>query len=222
MRTPGLVADCVAAMIGAARRAEITVKCRIGVDEQAPEQALFAFVDAVAAAGVRRVTVHARKAWLQGLSPKENREIPPLDHGLVERLKRERPHLAVVANGGLASLDDALGRLAAGLDGAMIGRAAWNDPGAILGPADRRVFGEPVPDAAPEEAVLAMLDYAEAELSRGERLAAIVKPMLGLFAGRPGARRWRRILSEGACRPGAGPELIAAALAAVAPRAEAA
>jgi tRNA-dihydrouridine synthase A len=222
MRAPGLVADGVAAMIGAARSAEITVKCRIGVDAQDPAQALPAFVEAVAAAGVRRFTVHARKAWLEGLSPKQNREVPPLDHALVEALKRDRPDLVVVANGGLASLDDALGRIAAGLDGAMIGRAAYHEPAAILAAADRRVFGAPGPDATPEAAAAAMLDYAEAEMARGARLAAIVKPMLGLFAGRPGARRWRRRLSENAHLPGAGPELIARALAEIAPQAEAA
>jgi tRNA-dihydrouridine synthase A len=222
MREPALVADCVAAMIGAARRAEITVKCRIGVDEQDPARALPALVDAAAAAGVRRFAIHARKAWLRGLSPKENREIPPLDHPLVERLKRDRPDLIIVANGGLASLDDALGRIAAGLDGAMIGRAAYHEPAAILAAADRRVFGAPGPDTTAEGAVLAMLPYVEAELTQGERLAAIVRPMLGLFAGRPGARRWRRILSEEAQRPGAGPDLLRRALAAVAPAAAAA
>ena len=222
MREPALVADCVAAMIEAARGAEITVKCRIGVDEQDPEQALPAFVDAVAAAGVRRFAIHARKAWLQGLNPKQNREIPPLDHALVERLKRDRPDLVVVANGGLASLDAALARLAAGLDGAMVGRAAYHDPVAILGAADRRAFGEAGPDRTAEAAVVAMLPYVEAERAAGEPLARITRHMLGLFAGRPGARRWRRLLSEGACRPGAGPELLRAALAAVAPDAAAA
>jgi tRNA-dihydrouridine synthase A len=222
MREPGLVAQCVAAMIAAARGVEITVKCRIGVDEQDPERALPVFVEAVAAAGVRRFTVHARKAWLQGLNPKQNREIPPLDHPLVERLKRDRPELVIIANGGLTSLDDALGRLAAGLDGAMVGRAAYHEPVAILGAADRRVFGEAGPDRSAEEAVSSMLPYVEAERARGEPLARITRHMLGLFAGRPGARRWRRMLSEGACRPGAGPELLRAALAAVAPETAAA
>ncbi len=222
MREPALVADCVAAMIDASHGVEITVKCRIGVDAQDPAEALPTFVDAVARAGVRRFAVHARKAWLQGLNPRQNREIPPLDHPLVERLKRDRPDLAIVANGGLASLDDALGRIAAGLDGAMIGRAAYHEPAAILGAADRRVFGAPGPDRTAEDAVAAMLRYIEQERARGEPLARITRHMLGLFAGRPGARRWRRMLSEGACRPGAGPDLVRAALAAVAPEAAAA
>ncbi|TVQ54923.1 MAG: tRNA dihydrouridine(20/20a) synthase DusA [Rhodobacteraceae bacterium] len=221
MRTPALVADCVAAMI-AASPVEVTVKCRIGVDEQDPAEALPAFVETVAAAGVRRFVVHARKAWLDGLSPKENREVPPLDHPLVAALKQARPDLVIVANGGLATLDAALDRLAAGLDGAMVGRAAWHDPVGILGAADRRVFGAAGRDRAAEDAVAAMLPYIEAERSRGEPLARMTRPMLGLFAGRPGARRWRRMLSEEAHRPGAGPELVRRALAAVAPQAAAA
>ena len=215
MRTPDLVADCVAAMLDAAEGTEITVKCRIGVDDQDPEQALPALVDAVAARGVRRITVHARKAWLQGLSPKENRTVPPLDHDLVVRLKRQRPDLVLIANGGLTDLGMVQDRLAAGLDGAMVGRAAWHDPGAILASADRVIFGEAVTDTRPEDAVAAMLPYIEAHLSAGERLNRIVRPMLGLFTGRPGARQWRRILSEGAVRPGAGPELVLHALSAV-------
>lgn len=215
MRRPALVADCVAAMLDASQGTAITVKCRIGVDEQDPETALPALVDAVAARGVRRITVHARKAWLDGLSPKENRTVPPLDHTLVARLKRERPELTIIANGGIADLAMAQERLAAGLDGVMIGRAAYHDPGAILGPADRVIFGEAVPDTAPEQAVAAMLPYVEARLAEGERLSRITRHMLGLFAGRPGARQWRRLLSEGAVRPGAGPELVLRALSAV-------
>ncbi|MGF1660085.1 MAG: tRNA dihydrouridine(20/20a) synthase DusA [Rubrimonas sp.] len=219
MREPGLVAECVRAMIEAAssssRGVEITVKCRIGVDGQEPSEALPAFVETVAAAGVRRFAVHARKAWLQGLNPKQNRDIPPLDHDLVVRLKRARPDLEIVANGGLTSLDAALGRIAAGLDGAMIGRAAYHAPADILCAADRRIFGEATPDTSPEGAVRAMLPYIEAELASGERLNRITRHMLDLFAGRPGARRWRRMLSERAHQPGAGPELVEAALACV-------
>jgi tRNA-dihydrouridine synthase A len=221
MREPALVAECVEAMIEASA-VEVTVKCRIGVDEQEPRDALPAFVETVAAAGVRRFVVHARKAWLQGLSPKENREVPPLDHPLVVALKRARPDLAIVANGGLATLDDALARIAAGLDGAMVGRAAYHDPVAILGAADRRAYGMSVRDRTAEDAVAAMLPYIEAERSKGEPLARITRHMLGLFAGRPGARRWRRMLSEEAHRPGSGPELVRRALCAVAPQAAAA
>jgi tRNA-dihydrouridine synthase A len=219
MRQPGLVADCLAAMIAAAPPGvEITVKHRIGVDEQAPERALPDFVDAVAAVGVRRFVVHARKAWLEGLSPKENREIPPLDHDLVARLKRDRPELTIVANGGLASMDAALGRLAAGLDGVMIGRAAYHDPDAMLAPADRLAFGGAGPDPAPQDVVRAVLPYVEAERMAGTPLHRITRHMLGMFAGRPGARSWRRILSEEARAHGAGPELVLRALGAVAPQ----
>ena len=222
MRDPALVADCVAAMLDAADGAEITVKCRIGVDDQDPRAALPAFVERVAAAGVRRFVVHARKAWLEGLSPKQNRAAPPLDHALVLDLKRARPDLAIVANGGVGTLDAVLERLAAGLDGVMVGRAAYHDPASILAPADARVFGDDVAETTTEAVVGAMLGYIEAQRGAGEPLARITRHMLGLFAGRPGARRWRRMLSQEAHRPGAGPELVRAALAAVAPRAAAA
>ena len=222
MRDPALVAACVAAMIEAAEgRAEITVKCRIGVDEQEPEEILPAFVDAVATAGVTRFAVHARKAWLEGLSPKENREVPPLDYPLVLRLKRARPDLTILLNGGIGSLDEAEAHLAAGFDGVMIGRAAYHDPAAILAPADRRLFGE-AREIAPEEAARAMLPYVEAQLAAGERLNRITRHMLTLFQGRPGARLWRRILSERSHLPGAGPELVEEALGAIGPARDAA
>ncbi len=194
---------------------EITVKCRIGVDEQDPALALPALVDACAAAGVRRFAVHARKAWLQGLSPKENRTLPPLDYPLVRRLKAARPDLAIVLNGGIDSLDAAIGHLPA-FDGAMVGRAAYHDPVGVLAAADRRVFGQPVPDADPVAAVRGMYGYIEDELAAGTRLNQITRAMLGAFAGRPGARRWRQTLSEGAHRPGAGIALVEHALGSVA------
>jgi tRNA-dihydrouridine synthase A len=222
MREPDLVAACCAAMIEAAEGVEITVKCRIGVDDQEPAVVLPDFLDRVAAAGVGRFTIHARMAWLQGLSPKENREVPPLDHPLVVAMKRRRPDLVICANGGLATLDQAIERLDAGLDGAMVGRAAYHDPAAILCAADARVFGDDATPRAPEDAVAGMLHYIEAQRSRGEPLNRVTRHMLGLFTGRPGARRWRRMLSEGAHLPGAGPELVRAALAAVAPQAAAA
>jgi len=215
MRDPALVADCVAAMIAAAGPVEVTVKCRIGVDDQEPREVLPAFLATVAGAGARRFAIHARKAWLQGLSPRENREIPPLDHGLALEMKAAFPGLAIVLNGGLAGLDAAEAALAQGFDGAMIGRAAYHAP-ALLGAADRRIFGEPGPDVAAEDAVRAMLPYVEAERGMGAPLAAITRHMLGAFQGRPGARAWRRILSEGAHRPGAGPELVERALAEIA------
>ena len=217
MREPQLVAECAAAMIAAAGPVPVSVKCRIGVDEQDPEAVLPAFLAMLAGAGVRRVAIHARKAWLQGLSPKESREIPPLDHDLVLRMKAAFPDLAIVVNGGIMDLDMAQDFLDRGLDGVMIGRAAYRTP-ALLGEVDRRIFGAPGPDVEPEAAVLAMLPYIEAERMRGTGLQAITRHMLGAFQGRPGARAWRRRLSEDAHRPGAGPELVAAALAMVGER----
>ena len=217
MRDPGLVAECAAAMIEAAGGGpEITLKCRIGVDEQDPEDALPAVIDACAGVGVRGFAVHARKAWLQGLSPKENRTVPPLDYELVRRVRAARPGLEIVLNGGIGSLDEAVAHLGE-FDGAMIGRAAYQDPAGVLASADRRVFGAPGPDADPVEAVRGMYGYIENELAAGTRLNAITRHMLGAFAGRPGVRRWRRVLSEGAHRPGAGITLIESALAELVP-----
>ncbi|EYD71609.1 tRNA dihydrouridine synthase A [Limimaricola hongkongensis DSM 17492] len=213
MTRPDLVAECCAEMI-AASPVEVTVKCRIGVDEQEPEEVLPRFLETVSAAGVDRFTIHARKAWLQGLSPKENRDVPPLDYDLVMRMKRDFPHLHISVNGGIATLDAAEGFLDAGLDGAMIGRAAYHNPADILSAADRRIWGE-AGDMRAEDAVKAMLPYIEAHLGQGGRLHQVTRHMLGLFAGRPGARGWRRVLSEGASRPGAGPELVVEALARV-------
>ncbi|MEM8596136.1 MAG: tRNA dihydrouridine(20/20a) synthase DusA [Pseudomonadota bacterium] len=217
MREPALVADCVAAMIEAAGPAgpEITVKCRIGVDDQDPEAALPDFVDRVAAAGVRHVAVHARKAWLQGLSPKENRTIPPLDHALVGRLAAARPDLSIALNGGIESLEEARALLEAwpALSGVMIGRAAYHDPATILGGADAFITGDDTPVVRPETAVAAMQPYIAAHLARGGRLHQVVRHMLGAFAGRPGARAWRRVLSEEAAREGADWAVVERALA---------
>jgi tRNA-dihydrouridine synthase A len=214
MRDPALVARCVAAM-RAAVDVDVTVKCRIGVDDQDPEEVLPDFLSRIAEAGCARVQIHARKAWLQGLSPKENRDIPPLDYPLVQRVKARFPDLHISINGGITSLDEAEALLAAGLDGVMVGRAAYHQPADILCAADRRIFGAPGPDSTPEGAVAAMLPYIEAHLAGGGKLNQVTRHMLGLFAGRPGARGWRRMLSEGATRPGAGPELVEAALAQV-------
>ncbi|MEM7190971.1 MAG: tRNA dihydrouridine(20/20a) synthase DusA [Pseudomonadota bacterium] len=217
MRSPDLVADCVSAMIEAADGGpEITVKCRIGVDDQDPEVVLPDFIDRVAARGVRRFAVHARKAWLQGLSPKENRTIPPLDYDLVQRLAADRKDLHISLNGGIATLAEAKTHLSV-FDGVMIGRAAYHDPAAILAAADREVFGLAKPDTDPVSAVMAMYDYIEDELAAGTRLHQITRHMLGAFAGRSGARKWRRWLSEHAHRPGAGLEVVEAALDLVAP-----
>jgi tRNA-dihydrouridine synthase A len=214
MRDPGLVAEICAAMIVAQPR-PVTVKCRIGVDDQVPEEVLPAFLETVSAAGVTRFAIHARKAWLQGLSPKENREIPPLDYPLVHAMKRACPHLDLSINGGVQGLDEVEAHLDAGMDGVMVGRAAYHRPADILLDADRRIFGDTNPSSSPAEAVEAFLPHIARELAAGVRLHSMTRHMLGLFAGRPGARVWRRILSEGAARPGAGLDLVHAALAAV-------
>lgn len=214
MREPELVTDCLAAMRDAVR-VPVTVKHRLGVDDQDPEQALFSFVDTVARAGVTTFVVHARKAWLDGLSPKENRDVPPLDYDLVRQLKAERPQLEIILNGGLASLDHALAEQGE-LDGVMLGRAAYHTPFELAG-ADSRVFGTPDRIKKPIDAILAYRDYVEHQLSEGVKLHSITRHMLGVFAGRPGARAWRRILSSEANKPGADWRVIEMALAAVDP-----
>lgn len=216
MKDPGLAGDCVAAMIAEAD-AEVTVKCRIGVDEQDPELALPALIGAVRAAGVRRIIVHARKAWLQGLSPRENREIPPLDYPLVHRMKAAWPDLRLSINGGIGNLHEVREQLAI-MDGVMVGRAAYHRPWDILGAADR-LWGEAPPFADPVEVAEAMRPRIAAHLAGGGRLHQITRHMLGLFHGRPGARGWKRALSEAGPRGGLGD--YDAALAAVSRAAEA-
>jgi len=213
MRHPALVADCVAAM-RAAVDVEVTVKCRIGVDEQDPEEILPEFLSRVGAAGCGRFIIHARKAWLQGLSPKENREVTPLDHDLVLRMKGMFGGLHLSINGGITGLDQALALLDAGLDGVMVGRAAYHQPADILCQADRLIWGQGQ-DSDPAEVVQQMRGYIDAHLDGGGRLHQITRHMLGLFAGTPGARQWRRILSEGASRDGADYTLVSQALDAV-------
>ena len=166
---------------------------------------------------MRVFAVHARMAWLEGLSPKQNRDVPPLDYALVGKVKRSRPDLDIILNGGIASLEQARRHLVEGFDGAMVGRAAYHEPAAVLGGADALVTGIAREAVPAEAAVRAMYAYIERELSAGTRLAQITRHMLGAFSGRPGARRWRRILSEGAHRPGAGVELVDQALSAIAP-----
>ncbi len=215
MRDAPRVAECVAAMAEAVD-VPVTVKCRIGVDEQEPRDVLPDFIDRVAQAGATHVIVHARKAWLQGLSPKENRDIPPLDYDLVREMRRAFPDLGLSVNGGITTLDEVQGFLEDGFDGVMVGRAAYHTPMDILGEADARLWEQGAPARA-EDAVLAMLPYIEDHLTAGGRLNQITRHMLGLFAGRPGARAWRRILSEEAHRDGAGPDLVRRALALVPP-----
>ncbi|GFE63901.1 tRNA dihydrouridine(20/20a) synthase DusA [Litoreibacter roseus] len=215
MERPALVADCVAAM-KKAQPIEVTVKCRIGVDQQDPETVLPDFLRRIADAGVCRVTIHARKAWLKGLSPKENRDIPPLDYDLVHRMKAEFPELHMSINGGIETLDQASWHLQRGLDGVMIGRTAYHDPWAVLGRADSIVFGAEDPCQTPHDVIGKMKPYVDAHLEKGGRLHQITRHMLGLFTGRPGARLWRRMLSEGATRSDAGFDLVEAAAAQVA------
>ncbi len=211
MEQPDVVAACVAAMQGFGP--EITVKCRIGVDEQEPRDVLPDFLARVSAAGVQSFTIHARKAWLQGLSPKQNRDVPPLDYPLVYAMKAEFPALEICVNGGITTLDEAESHLAH-VDGVMVGRAAYHDPFTILTHADARLLNGP--PARPEGEVMALMcDYIEAELAKGAQLNQITRHMLGAFAGRPGARRWRRVLSEGAHLSGAGPALVMQAFEAV-------
>ena len=211
MREPDLVAECVAAM-RTATRLPVTVKCRIGVDDSEEWDFLLAFVDRVAAAGCAAFAVHARKAWLKGLSPKENREVPPLRHAVVERLKRERPDLAIVVNGGITTAGQAAAHLR-WADGVMIGREAYQNPWSL------RAFAEaahgPQPPLARQAVVEAMADHAARR--RGVPLRAIARHMLGLFNGLPGARAWRRTLSEGMQDADAGPELLGLAMRAVRP-----
>ncbi len=211
MREPALVAEGMAA-IAAAVDVPATVKCRIGVDDQDPEESLFTLVDLCAQAGVRTFVVHARKAWLKGLSPKENRDVPPLDYDLVYRLKRARPDLTIVLNGGVPDLAAGKAHLAQ-VDGVMLGRAAYHTP-EVLGAVDAEVFGAgEVIDSA--MAVELYRPYLAARLAEGTPLAAMSRHMLGLFHGRPGARAWRRILTVEGVKPGAGLEVVDAALAAV-------
>lgn len=213
MREPALVAECVAAM-RAAVSIPVTVKCRIGVDDQDPEASLRALIAACAAAGVDTFVIHARKALLGRLSPKENRDVPPLDYALVYRVKRENPHLTIVVNGGIASLDDAERHLAQ-VDGVMMGRSAYQSP-ALLVEVDSRFFDERPRDV--DRAVGDYVFYIERRLREGVPLNAMTRHMLGLFNGRAGARQFRRNLSENATRAGANVQTLRAALAHVAPR----
>ena len=191
----------------------MTVKCRLGIDEQDPDQALFAFAAAVKAAGTDALIVHARKAWLKGLSPRENREVPPLDYAIVHRLKTAHPDLAIVLNGGIGGLDQAQAQLAH-VDGVMMGRAAYQEPWRLLA-VDPMLFGEPAPFASPKEAALALIPYIERELAKGARLHAITRHVLGLFQRVPGARAYRRHLATEAVKPGASAAVMADALALV-------
>ncbi|MET0331623.1 MAG: tRNA dihydrouridine(20/20a) synthase DusA [Dyella sp.] len=207
MREPALVGECVRAMRDAVDL-PVTVKCRIGVDDQDAYADLQHFTQTMLEAGVRELVVHARKAWLKGLSPKENREIPPLDYQRVYQLKREFPELAVVINGGITDAAQVLEHLTQ-VDGVMIGRAAYHDP-YVLAQIEAAVYGEPLPER--DVVLQRMRPYIEAELKRGGALKHISRHLLGLYQGEPGARAFRRQLSEGAHLPGAGWALIEQAI----------
>jgi len=212
MAEPGLVGDCVAAM-KAAVAIPVTVKCRIGIDEQDPEAALAVFADAVERASADALIVHARKAWLKGLSPKENREIPLLDYDRVYRLKATHPRLTIVLNGGIGSLAE-VGAHLDRVDGVMMGRAAYQQPWRLLA-VDAFVFGDAPPLASPRAAAAALIPYIERELAEGVRLHAITRHLHGLFQGVPGARAFRRRLAEAGASPQAGAALLVEALALV-------
>lgn len=209
MAEPQLVAECVGEM-RAVVAVPVTVKCRIGIDDQDEDEDLDRFIEAVAAAGCEHFVVHARKAWLKGLSPKENRDIPPLNYGRVHRLKARRPDLAIAINGGITTLDVAVEQLAH-VDGVMLGRAAYHNP-YLLAEVDSRIFGEcgPVPERA--DIIEAFLPYVERQLVRGVPLNSMTRHILGLFNGMSGGRGWRRHLSENAHKRGAGVEVIRDAL----------
>ena len=213
MAHPALVADCVAAMMDASPL-PVTVKTRIGIDDKDSWEFLCEFVDTVARAGCRSFTVHARKAWLQGLSPRQNREIPALDHARVHALKSAYPELEIIINGGIRDLDEAAWHLER-VDGVMIGREAYHNP-YMLARADARIFGDANANPPSRHEVLAAyLPFVEAQLQAGVRFTAISRHLLGLFQGMPGARAWRRHISENAHHPGAGTELLASAAALV-------
>jgi tRNA-dihydrouridine synthase A len=210
MAEPALVAECVRAM-KVRVPVPVTVKCRLGIDAQEPNLTLDPFVQAIECAGVDAVIVHARKAWLAGLSPKENREIPPLDYGCVHRLKAAHPRLEIAINGGIENLEQAQQQLDV-VDGVMMGRAAYRDPWQLLA-VDELLFGEPAACLSPVTALQALLPYVERERLRGTPLHAITRHVLGLFHGIPGARAFRRHVATEALKPGAGPEVLLQALA---------
>jgi tRNA-dihydrouridine synthase A len=212
MAEPALVGDCVAAM-KAAVDIPVTVKCRIGVDAQDPNEALFAFAATVKRAGADALIVHARKAWLKGLSPKENREVPPLDYGIVHRLKHTYPEWPIVINGGIGGVDEAKAQLEH-VDGVMMGRAAYQEPWRLLA-VDPVLFGEAAPLASVKEAGFALIPYIEREMAKGVRLNSITRHVLGLFRAVPGARAFRRHLATEAVKPGADAKVMADALALV-------
>jgi len=205
MAEPALVAACVGAM-GEAASVPITVKCRIGIDDQDAEESLDAFIDAVAEAGCDTFIVHARKAWLDGLSPKENRDVPPLDHDRVHRLKARRPDLKIIINGGIASLQEAAPHLAQ-VDGVMLGRAAYADP-YLMAEVDGALYGADAPPPSRADVLDAFMGYVARQLARGVRLNSMTRHILGLYHGQKRARMFRRHIAETAHLDGAGIEVL--------------
>jgi tRNA-dihydrouridine synthase A len=211
MKEPELVSECVTAMKEASTGAEITVKCRIGVDDQEPKRILPDFIDKVSQNGVSSFTIHARKAWLSGLSPKQNRDVPPLDYELVHEIKKERPELEIILNGGLQTFDQAVHEINKGLDGAMIGRTAYHNPMEILANADS-LFEANTNKKTVNKIIDEMLPYIQNHLDTGGRLNQITRHMLGLFSGQSGAKIWKRTLSDEAHKKDAGVEVVQNAL----------
>ena len=211
MKEPELVSECVTAMKEASTGAEITVKCRIGVDDQEPKRILPDFIDKVSQNGVNSFTIHARKAWLSGLSPKQNRDVPPLDYELVHEIKKERPELEIILNGGLQTFDQAVHEINKGLDGAMIGRTAYHNPMEILANADS-LFEANTNKKSVNKIIDEMLPYIQNHLDSGGRLNQITRHMLGLFSGQSGAKIWKRTLSDEAHKKDAGVEVVQNAL----------
>jgi tRNA-dihydrouridine synthase A len=218
MAEPALVADCVAAMKRAVT-IPVTVKCRIGIDDQDPEAALDALARSVVASGVDALIVHARKAWLNGLSPKENRDIPPLDYARVYRLKQAMPDVTIIINGGIGSIAEAKQHLAH-VDGVMLGRAAYQEPWRLLD-VDPELFGEAAPHPTMKAALEALIPYIEEQLAQGVRLHAITRHLIGAYQGIPGARAFRRYLSEFGVKPEANASVLLKAMVAVEERASA-
>jgi len=214
MREPELVADCLQAMDEAVV-VPVTLKCRIGVDDQEPADALPLLLEKVRSRGISTAIIHARKAWLKGLSPKENRSVPPLDYDIVHAAKATFPDMEIILNGGVESLKSGLAAQG-NLDGIMLGRIAYHMPWELAG-VDHSIFNKDNSVKSPDQAVMAYLPYIEAQLAKGVRLHSITRHMLGLFHGLPGARKWRRILSESAVKDGVGVEVVMVALAATQP-----
>ena len=211
MKTPEVVAKCCKEMIDAVD-IEVTVKCRVGVDQQDPNETLPKFLEYISNAGVTRVIIHARKAILSGLSPKQNRNVPPLNYEIVYRMKELFPNLHISLNGGIQSLQEAKVHLDNGIDGIMIGRAAYQKPGEILIDVDNYIFNDKI-QTSEKDVVKKMVPYIESQYKNGNKVSKITRHMLGLFSGQPGAKGWRKILSENA--HSAGPEVVLRALSEV-------